>query len=256
MSCFFAVNAIGPVTWRVSSEKAGRLWLSLGSHAVPLILVPNRRARRYVLRLRGDGSARVTIPRGGSAIEARRFAERNIPWLERQWHKNARKHQVPADWRLGCEILFRGERVVLKTAAEPGIVEFGTESLRVKDPAGDLRPEIEAYLRRLAVRELSARVHELATLHNVRVRRISVRNQRSRWGSCSCRGTVSLTWRLVQVPVLVCDYIILHELAHFKEMNHSSRFWCEVGRLCPQFGEAEAWLKAHADLLREPAHKP
>ena len=195
-------------------------WLSLGFlDAVPLILVPNRRARRYVLRLRGDGSARVTIPRGGSAIEARRFAERNIPWLERQWLKNARKHQVPADWRLGCEILFRGERVVLKTAAEPGIVEFGTESLRVKDPAGDLRLEIEGVLaasRRSGVVSPGSR-----TGHSSQCSRPTYQCPKPAfpWGSCSCRGTVSLTWRLVQVPGLVCDYIILHELAHFKEMD-------------------------------------
>jgi len=78
---------------------------------------------------------------------------------------------------------------------------------------------------------------------------VSVRNQRSRWGSCSRHGTISLNWRLVQTPTFVRDYIILHELAHLKEMNHSKRFWREVARLCPDFGRAERWLKEHPDLF-------
>jgi predicted metal-dependent hydrolase len=73
-----------------------------------------------------------------------------------------------------------------------------------------------------------------------------VRNQRSRWGSCSRRGTISLNWRLIQTPVSVRDYVILHELAHLKEMNHSKRFWREVARLCPDYKEAENWLKRHS----------
>ena len=76
-----------------------------------------------------------------------------------------------------------------------------------------------------------------------------MRNQRSRWGSCSRRGTISLNWRLVQTPAYVRDYLVLHELAHLKEMNHSRRFWREVERLCPGFREAERWLKQHASLL-------
>jgi predicted metal-dependent hydrolase len=78
---------------------------------------------------------------------------------------------------------------------------------------------------------------------------VTVRNQRSRWGSCSRRGTISLNWRLVQAPGFVRDYLVLHELAHLKEMNHSRRFWSEVARLCPDFAEAERWLKQHSTLL-------
>ena len=119
----------------------------------------------------------------------------------------------------------------------------------VADAAGDLRPAIERHLRKLAAQELPARVFELAALHQLPVRRVMVRNQRSRWGSCSRRGTISLNWRLVQTPLFVRDYLVLHELAHLKEMNHSRRFWSEVARLCPDFREAERWLKQHSGLL-------
>ena len=116
--------------------------------------------------------------------------------------------------------------------------------------SADLRPVIEKHLRQLATRELPPRVREFSAQHQIAVTRITVRNQKSRWGSCSRRGTISLNWRLIQTPDFVRDYIILHELAHRRHMNHSVRFWSEVERLCPDFRTAERWLKTHRDFLR------
>ena len=227
-------------------------WLALGARRVRLCLVRNPRARRYILRLAADGAARVTIPRGGSALEARRFAGRNAAWLERQLLRQALRPSTPRAWLAGAEILLRGEPVRLapRVGEEGGLIGFGGESIRVADPAADLRPAIERRLWQLAARELPPRVLELAAAHGFVVRRVSVRNQRSRWGSCSRRGTISLNWRLIQAPPSVRDYLIFHELAHLREMNHSVRFWREVARLCPGFAEAERWLKSHATLLR------
>jgi hypothetical protein len=225
--------------------------LLIGARRVRLWLVRNRRARRYVLRLRPDGAARVTIPRGGSLAGGRRFAERNVAWLEQQLLRRAAQPCQPAQWLAGAEIVFRGECVRLETDAEGqgGSVRFGAETVRVADAADDLRPAIERHLRRLAAQELPARVLELAALHQFPVGRVTIRNQRSRWGSCSRRGTISLNWRLVQVPLFVRDYLILHELAHLRHMNHSRRFWAEVARLSPDFRQAEQWLKQHSRLL-------
>jgi predicted metal-dependent hydrolase len=230
-------------------------WLAVNGTRVRLRLVRNRRARRYVLRLARDGAARLTIPRGGSAGEGKRFAERNLAWLEKQLVRQAAQPVRPLAWSAGTEILFRGEQVKLEVhpggvGPGPWLVRFSTEALAVAEPDLDLRPAVEGHLRRMATAELTARVFELAALHPSPVQRVSVRNQRSRWGSCSRRGTISLNWRLVQTPAFVRDYIILHELAHFKQMNHSPRFWREVARLCPEFEQAERWLKQHAQLLR------
>ena len=82
------------------------------------------------------------------------------------------------------------------------------------------------------------------------MQRVSIRNQRSRWGSCSRRATISLNWRLIQTPSFVRDYIILHELMHLRQMNHSARFWHEVQTACPGYHLAETWLRTHSDLLR------
>ncbi len=227
-------------------------WLLVGARRVRLRLIRNRRARRYVLRLSPDGSARLTIPRGGSAAEANRFAERQLGWLEKQLLRQAAKPVRPTAWLVGTEILFHGEAVRLEAGSngETGLVHFGGQALRMAEVGVDLRPLVEQHLRQLAAEELPARALELAALHHLQVRRVIVRNQRTRWGSCSRRGTISLNWRLIQAPLFVRDYIVLHELAHLREMNHSRRFWREVGRLCPDFETAERWLKQHSALLR------
>jgi predicted metal-dependent hydrolase len=221
--------------------------LSAGSQPLPLLMVRNPRARRYLLRLRPDGTARVTIPRGGSPMEARRFVERHAAWLERQLQRLQAQPRKPAVWQLGTEILLRGDPVRIEAGPNGKIetVRFGDELLRVPDPAADLRPAVEGHLRQLAARELPPCALELAARHGLTVRRITVRGQKSRWGSCSRRGTISLNWRLIQTPAFVSDYICLHELMHLRQMNHSPRFWREVEAVCPDYRTAERWLKAH-----------
>jgi predicted metal-dependent hydrolase len=223
--------------------------LQIGSRAVPLLMVHHPRARRYLLRLRSDGTVRVTIPRRGTISEARAFASRNIGWLERQFQRLAARPKIPVTWNPGTEIHFRGELVRIGSDAD-GWVHFGSERVKVSDAAADLRPAIQQHLRKLATRELPLRVMELAVFHGISVSRVSVRNQKSRWGSCSRRGTISLNWRLIQTPGFVRDYIILHELAHRRQMNHSAKFWREVERLIPDYLQARQWLKQHSKLLR------
>jgi predicted metal-dependent hydrolase len=223
--------------------------LQVGTRAVPLLMVHHPRARRYLLRLRQDGTARVTIPRHGSISAARDFAVRNIGWLEQQFQRLAAQPKSPAGWQIGTEILFRGSPVRIELEAD-GSIRFGTEQVKVTDVSADLQPAIQNHLRQLAAKELPPRVMELAGAHGIQVSRVSVRNQKSRWGSCSRRGTISLNWRLIQSPGFVRDYIILHELAHRRQMNHSDKFWQEVARLCPDYLEADRWVKQNGKLLR------
>jgi len=215
----------------------------------PLVLVRNPRARRYVLRLRPDGTARVTIPRGGTLAGAQQFVARQRDWLERARDQLASRPARLRSWSVGTCILFRGADVVIESVANDA-VRLGLEVVSVADAAADLRPEIEQHLRALAARELPPRVLAYAGQHQLQVSRITVRNQRSRWGSCSRRGTISLNWRLIQSPEFVQDYIILHELMHLRQMNHSARYWREVATVCPDYLSAERWLKQHASLLR------
>jgi len=218
--------------------------LQIGSRSVPLLFVHHPRARRYLLRLRQDGVARVTIPSRGSIKAARDFAARNIGWLEQQFQRLANQPNSPVIWSLGTEIYFRGDQVKIEVETV-GQIRFGSELLKLRDMTVDLRPAIQKHLRKLAQQELPERVSELAALHGIEISRVTVRNQKSRWGSCSRTGTISLNWRLIQAPYFVRDYIILHELAHRRHMNHSRNFWQEVKRLCPDYLQAERWLKAN-----------
>ena len=221
--------------------------LMLGARQVPLLMVRHARARRYLLRLCPDGTARVTIPRGGTQIEARAFAERNGGWLENQLARLQSRPPLNKTWQVDGEIWFRGELMRIETLA-PGRIGFGGETLAA-DITGNLRPAIEKHLRRLATNELPVKVGEYAARYQLTVQRVTVRNQKSRWGSCSRRGTISLNWRLIQTPDFVRDYIILHELAHLRQMNHSAKFWQEVESLCPDYRQAERWLKERRGIF-------
>jgi len=230
--------------FRLKPEPINPDSLQIGSRSVPLLYVHHPRARRYLLRLRSDGVARVTIPRRGSISTARDFVSRNIGWLEQQFQRLENQPKTKTEWRPGTEIYFRGEQVKIEVETA-GQIRLGTELIKLPDLSVDLRPAIQRHLRKLAQQQLPVRVLELASLHDIDISRVSVRNQKSRWGSCSKRGTISLNWRLIQTPAYVRDYIILHELAHRRQMNHSDKFWEEVERLCPDYRTAEDWIKLH-----------
>jgi predicted metal-dependent hydrolase len=106
-----------------------------------------------------------------------------------------------------------------------------------------------AALRRAAIKELPPALLALARAHDVSVMRVSVRNQRSRWGACSARGSITLNWRLILVPDFVREYVMIHELMHRRELNHSRRFWRHVAAACPRHEEARRWLRTEGQQL-------
>jgi predicted metal-dependent hydrolase len=228
----------GPLAWK---------------HGIAVQIVCRPRARRYLLGVQPDGTARLVIPRRGTEAEAMRFLERSEMWLVRrmeQWRSRARAR---LEWRNGSRFLFRGEEVNLHVEPDGlGVkLRFANQAISLPRALPDYRPGVQAHLRRMAEDELPARTRDLARLHAVSVRRVSVRAQRTRWGSCSVRGTISLNWRLILTPPFVVDYIIIHELMHCREMNHSARYWKHVARAFPDYRIAEKWLKSSGLDLRE-----
>lgn len=103
--------------------------------------------------------------------------------------------------------------------------------------------------RRRAAGELPPALLALAAIHGITVSRVSVRNQRSRWGACSARGSITLNWRLILVPGFVREYVMVHELMHRRELNHSKRFWRQVATACPRQDEARRWLRTEGQRL-------
>ncbi len=216
-----------------------------------IVFERSHRARNYRLTLRRDGTAVATIPARGSEREALRFVEEHRDWLERAKERQRRRPRGVEIWTLGAHVLWRGEMKEIRAAAagEKPMVCLAADVFRVPAFEGDLRPTLEAHFLRRAKVELPARTWELSAVTGVGVTNVTVRNQRSRWGSCSANGTISLNWRLVQTPDFVRDYIIHHELMHLREMNHSDRFWARVGEVCPDWREAERWIKRNGSLL-------
>lgn len=212
--------------------------------------VRERRARKYIIRIRPDGSLRVTIPRGGSRREAEAFVGKHRRWAEKERLRVAAQH-APIEWRAGHTLLLRGRDTALRLERDgQGLVLIvGEERVRVADGVADLRPAAESALRAIASRELVPRTYRLAAVHGLRVSRVLVRNQRSRWGSCSAGGTIALNFRLVQMPLDVCEYVILHELMHLKQQNHSRRYWRLVQDVCPHYRVAERWLRVQGKGL-------
>jgi predicted metal-dependent hydrolase len=170
------------------------------------VFVRHPRARRYVIRVKDDGTVRVTVPRWGSKREAAAFAEQERHWIEQEQSRVAQDRQRP--WQ------------------------------------APLPPELARALRLRAAHELPARLLELAAAHGLTVARISVRNQRSRWGSCSPQGHICLNWRLVEMPAEVRDYVLIHELMHLKRLDHSPRFWRLVAQACPDYQASRKWLRS------------
>lgn len=215
-----------------------------------VVLRRSEKASRYRLSVGRDGVAVLTIPLRGSERQARLFLASQREWLERARGRLAQLPRSAAVWTPGTSLLWRGAWcTILRTPDEPPHVLLGADRFRVRQCDGDLRPTLEAHFRRTARIELPARTWELAAVTGVTVREVVVRDQRTRWGSCSSSGTISLNWRLVQALPLAADYIILHELMHVREMNHSERFWALVAAVCPQWKDAERWLKSHGGAL-------
>jgi predicted metal-dependent hydrolase len=173
--------------------------------AVEFYFVRHRRARRYVLRVDGDGRVRVTIPRGGSRREATEFGLQHLQWIADQ-----------------------------QARIEPSRVSA-------------LEREV---LRGRASVQLRARLMELAAQHGLAVERVSIRNQRARWGSCGRDGHICLNWRLVLMPAAVRDYVMIHELMHLRRMDHSRQYWELVATACPDYQAARTWLRERGPSLR------
>lgn len=185
----------------------------------------------------------MTVPRGGSRREAQAFVEKNARWIERE-RRRVRAEHAPVEWHAGSEILFRGATVTIAVfcRGDGYVLSYGDRRVAVSSLTS-VRSAIERDLRELARAELVPRLHELAARHGLHVGRVTIRNQRSRWASCARNGNIALNFRLMQMPAAVCDYVLIHELMHLRQQNHSRRFWRLVAAACPWFRESERWLR-------------
>jgi len=220
----------------------------------PVRLRRHRQARRYTLRIQAaTREVILTMPPRGTLKEARRFVQKHGGWIAARLGRLPR----PAPFAHGVVVPVRGlpHRIAHRHSARGTVwTEIGADGERLLCVAGyapHIARRIGDFLRREAKRDLEAASLRYARDLGLGIRRVTVRDQSSRWGSCSTTGMLSFSWRLILAPSHVLDYLAAHEVAHLVEMNHSARFWRLVQRLCPGHEGAKAWLDAHgADLHR------
>jgi predicted metal-dependent hydrolase len=206
------------------------LLIKHGSQIFAVRLRRHRRARRYTLRIHpSDREAILTIPPRGTIADAKDFAQRHGGWIA------ARLGRLPkaAPFLPGTVLPLRG--VPHRIVHRPGV--RGT----VWPETRDMKREVRA--------DLQDAVQSCAEALGVKVKRLSIRDQSSRWGSCTSAGSLSFSWRLILAPPHVLDYLAAHEVAHLVEMNHSPRFWRVVAKVCDHVDRAKSWLDTHGNDL-------
>ena len=218
----------------------------------PVVIRRAAQARRYTLRVKAaTREAVLTMPLRGSLATAKDFAARHGGWLASRFHK------LPEiiDFTPGASVPLRGvaHRIEHRPSARGGAwAEAGTDGQPVIAVAGEaafVARRVRDFLKREARRDIDEAVRRHAERLDVTIRRISIKDTVSRWGSCAADGSLSFSWRMILAPSFVLDYLAAHEVAHRVEMNHSPRYWRVVASLYPDYEKAEAWLKRHGGEL-------
>jgi predicted metal-dependent hydrolase len=234
---------------RRASEPAV-LTIECGGDIYLVQLRRNAQARRYTLRIHSASREVVlTLPPRGSLKQAREFAHKHAAWIAAR----LKRLPQPVPFAHGAVVPLRGvdHTIVHRPGARGTVWIEPGDRLCVAGDAPHLARRIRDYLKKEARRDLEAASKRAASALGAALKRVSIRDQASRWGSCSTTGVLSYSWRLILAPPFVLDYLAAHEAAHLIEMNHSRAFWRQVTRICPDFKKAKAWLDAHgADLHR------
>lgn len=228
--------------------------LALGGRAVDYVLV-RRRGRRGVGLKVDENGLTVSAPSTMPLVRVEALVRDSERWVLRkveEW----RARQVPAvRWRDGAALPFLGDALVLRLHADgrPAAERQGSELLVNAPPeAGEsaIRSTVVGWYRRVALPLLSERVTNLAERAGIAPPRLFLSSAMARWGSCNSRREVRLAWRLVKAPPSLVDYVVCHELAHLRHMNHSHAFWAEVERQCPDYRALRRQLFATDHLYR------
>ncbi|MFQ6551733.1 M48 family metallopeptidase [Aestuariibius insulae] len=222
----------------------GRLVLA-GNPPIDVVLRRSAAAKRMSLRISGlDGRVTLTVPRRVSDREARSFAQGKRAWLE----DHLRAQPVFRPVGIGETVAFEGSEVAVRSApVRAARLEDGV--LLVPERYENAGRQVMAFLKRQADLRLRAACDDYAERIGRPYGRLTLRDTRSRWGSCSSRGDLMFSWRLMMAPADVLDYVAAHEVAHLVHMDHSARFWAAVEAIYPGFQVQRGWLRTHGEAL-------
>jgi predicted metal-dependent hydrolase len=233
------------------ARRIKRELLKIDGKSVEVILRTNPRARRFIVKVDpSTGEVSVVAPTTRSLDRALDFARKEKAWIA------GRLATIPEPVHLdvGSVVMFRGVEYVIRSGEGRGAPvwidrEAMRPTIRVGGNPGHSSRRVVDWLKREARRRIDERVSYYADQLGVRPRRITIRDTSSRWGSCSSARSLSFSWRLILAPPAVLDYVVAHEVAHLRELNHRPRFWRLVASLGPEIDESQAWLSEHGALL-------
>jgi predicted metal-dependent hydrolase len=206
-------------------------------------------ARRMVLRLDRDGkNFNLTMPKRQSVVSAKAFLDQSKLWMQ---NTLAHRGQKAADTTDDVVTLRGVPTKIVKTDKLRGLVRFDVEANVLHVPGGEAhwQRRLIDWLKQEAEKDLRVASHFYATKMEAGFSKLNVRDQKSRWGSCSADKALSYSWRLILAPGFVLDYVAAHEVAHLREMNHGPRFWRLVLTHCAKTREAKQWLKINGHKL-------
>jgi predicted metal-dependent hydrolase len=218
-----------------------------GEPPVEITLRRTARARRFSLRVSQlDGRVTLSMPARAREAEALAFAHDKAAWI-RQMLAGTPQRQTVAP---GQTVLFEGRQLMV-AFAKVRAVRVESDHLLVPGDITRAGARVQAFMKLAARQRLQSASEYYSAKLNRRFRRITLRDTRSRWGSCTADGNLMYSWRLIMAPPAVLDYVAAHEVAHLAEMNHSPAFWATVARLMPDFKAHRHWLRSHGAALHK-----
>ncbi|HKP89622.1 MAG TPA: SprT family zinc-dependent metalloprotease [Thermoleophilaceae bacterium] len=226
--------------------------------AIPYAIQRSSRARYARIEVDAAG-VRVIVPERMPLREVAPFVARKQRWIERtlRRYRLAEAESPRVELTDGGAVPYLGAELALRVRVEPGRVRSHVarrgDQLRVAvgEPGEDaVREALERWYRRQARTEIAPRLDEAAARAGTSYTGLSIRNQRTRWASCSSRGAMSFNWRLLLGPPEILDYVVEHEVAHLEVLGHSRRFWALVARRSPDYKRHERWLRRYGSTLR------
>jgi predicted metal-dependent hydrolase len=211
------------------------------------------RSKRKTLALivETDGTLTVRAPLRMKEADIWRFIEVKSDWIKRKQVRVQKEAELLHRYMDGETFLYLGREVPLRLVPDrkPALVMDSFFEL-TKSAQPQAASVFETWYKKQARAVLTERVEFFARQHRFKAGKIRISSARTRWGSCNTKGTLSFTWRLVMAPLEIIDYVVVHELSHLKELNHSKAFWSQVEVILPDYKRRRAWLKKNGNSLR------
>jgi predicted metal-dependent hydrolase len=219
---------------------------AIGNLVLPIHIRRHPASRRMTIRYQPiTHSIALTLPRYSSIRQGLSFVEEKRGWIEQR----LREHPSRTLFADGQTIPFLGKPHLLKHSEGRGVVRVEDGVIIVPGAQEFMARRVREWLKREAMKEITLHASQKAQAIGKKIKKISLRDTNSRWGSCSASGNLSFSWRIVMAPPEVLDYLVSHEVAHLAHMNHSARFWQTVAMLCPGCEHYRHWLGKHGAQL-------